>query len=253
MPEVADTGLYAYGVLPWVGDKDPSIPGSGMDGFPLDVVGADGIGAVVTSVQLPRPPGRRRDLLSHSDVLNAIAAERDVVPLRFGTVFPDARTVVDDLLAPRHGELSSLLGRLGGCVQLNLRATYVEERVLAGVVQGDAEIRRLRDRTRHLPEGAHHPDTVRLGQLVAGALAGLRREDSAVLAELVLPMVRESRVRERSTTDHVLDLALLVDREALGLVESELEEIAADLHDRIRLQLTGPLAPFDFVEEEAWA
>jgi hypothetical protein len=65
-------------------------------------------------------------------------------------------------------------------------------------------------------------------------------------------LVRESRVRERGTTDHVLDLALLVDRESLGVVERELEAIATDVHERIRLQLTGPLAPFDFVQEEPW-
>jgi hypothetical protein len=37
------------------------------------------------------------------------------------------------------------------------------------------------------------------------------------------------------------------------MVESELERVATDVHQRIRLQLTGPLAAFDFVEEEPWA
>jgi hypothetical protein len=51
----------------------------------------------------------------------------------------------------------------------------------------------------------------------------------------------------------VLDRALLVDRESVALVETELERVATDVHERIRLQLTGPLAPFDFVEDEPWA
>jgi hypothetical protein len=252
MPDAGDSGLYVYGVLAWTPDSPRRLPGEGMDGHPLEVVHAQDVGALVTEVELPRPPGRRRDLLSHSDVLNTVALERDVVPLRFGTVFPDADAVVDDLLASGYGVLTALIDRLAGAVQLNLRATYVEERVLAGVVRADPEIGRLRERTRDLPEGIQHPDLLRLGRLVSEVVGDMRREDSAMLAELVLPMVRETRVRERGTPDHVLDLALLVDRESVAVVEAELEDIAADIHERIALQLTGPLAPFDFVEEEPW-
>jgi gas vesicle protein GvpL/GvpF len=252
MPEPADTGLYVYGIVP---APSASIPADlhGMDGHAVELVTADELGALVTQIALPRPPGRRRDLVSHSDVLNAIAGEGDVVPLRFGTVFPDAAAVVSELLSTRTETLAKLLDRVAGAVQLNLRATYVEERVLAEVVAGSSEIRELRNRAKHLPADTPHPDAVQLGRLVAGVLADLRRQDSAMLAECVLPLVRDSRARERATTDHVLDLAMLVDRMAVGAVDEQLERVAAEVHERIHLQLTGPLAPFDFVEEEPWA
>lgn len=252
MAEPGDTGLYVYGIAPSTSSSMPEHL-RGMDGHVVELVMDGGLGAVVTSITLPRPPGRRRDLLSHHDVLNVIAAERDVVPLRFGTVFPDADTVVHELLTERVEPLTKLLDRLTDSVQLNLRASYVEERVLADVVQGNREIRALRERTKGLPDGTPHPDALRLGRLVSLVLDDMRREDSTLLAECVLPLVRESRVRERATTDHVLDLALLVDREAVSTVEAELESVAADVHERIRLQLTGPLAPFDFVDDEPWA
>jgi hypothetical protein len=254
MPDPGHSGIYVYGVLRT--PPGPALPEdlSGMDGDALEVVEAESLGAVVTAVVLPRPPGRRRDLLSHTDVLNTLATRLDVVPLRFGAVFPDRAAVVDELLIPRGQQLEGLLDRLADGVQLNLRASYVEERVLADVVSGNPEIRRLRERTKDLPEGTPHPDAVRLGQLVSAVLDDLRREDTALLAESVLPLVRDSRVRERFSTDHVLDLALLVDRESVGVVEDELEAVAADVHERIRLELTGPLAPFDFLDEAAaWA
>jgi hypothetical protein len=248
MPDTDDTGLYVYGIVPSTG---PSLPEHlrGMDGHEVEIVTDGGLGAVVTAISLPRPPGRRRDLLSHSDVLNALAAERDVVPLRFGTVFDDRDAIVRELLRARSASLTQLLDRLTDAVQLNLRASYVEERVLAGVVHRSPEIRELRERTKHLPEGTPHPDALRLGRLVSQVLDDLRRRDSTLLADRVLPMVRDSRVRERSTTDHVLDVALLVERGSVGMVEAELERVAADVHERIRLQLTGPLAPYDFVGE----
>jgi len=251
MPEPGDRGLYVYGV---VASVDATPPGDlrGMDGHPLELVSTGSLGALVTEISLPRPPGRRRDLMSHSDVLNVLATEWDVVPVRFGTVFPSRNEVVDELLNARSSELHGLLERVGDAVQFNLRATYVEERVLAEVVRADPEIRRLKHRTERLPAGTAHPEVLHLGRLVAEALAAHRRGDSAVLAEAVLPLVRDSRVRERSTTDHVLDLALLVDRASVAVFEEALEELAADVHERIHLQLTGPLAPFDFLEEQPW-
>jgi Gas vesicle synthesis protein GvpL/GvpF len=252
MPEPGNTGLYVYGVTPSTASPVPAHL-HGMDGHAVELVTSDGLGAVVTEISLPRPPGRRRDLLSHSEVLNALAVDCDVVPLRFGTVFPDADAVAEDLLIRGATALTDLVQRVRGAVQLNLRASYVEERVLAEVVAGNREIRELRARTQHLPEGTPHPDALQLGRLVSLVLTDLRREDSAMLAECVLPLVRESRTRERGATDHVLDMAMLVDRANVAEVETELESMAGDVHDRIHLQLTGPLAPFDFVEEAAWA
>jgi hypothetical protein len=248
MPDPGDTGVYAYGIVPAVGS---SLPGDlqGMDGHGVELVTAGRLGAVVTSIALPRPPGRRRDLLSHSEVLTTIASDLDVVPLRFGTVFPDADAIAQELLTDRAQFLTDLLDRVAGAVQLNLRASYVEARVLADVVSGSRDIRRLRERTKHLPEGMPHPDALRLGQLVSNALGELRHDDSGLIAARVLPYVRDSRVRERATPDHVLDVALLVDRTRVPVLEAELEDLADDVHDHIRLQLTGPLAPFDFVEE----
>ena len=251
MPEPADSGVYVYGIVSSTGATAPDDV-QGMDGHGVELVTHGELGALVTMISLPRPPGRRRDLLSHSDVLNAVAQDLDVVPLRFGTVLPNAGAVVSNLLLAHTGALTRMLEYVSDAVQLNLRATYVEERVLADVVQGNRDIEWLHRRTRHLPTGVSHPDSMRLGRLVSLELDEMRRYDSAMLAECVLPLVRDSRERARAATDHVLDLALLVDREAVAIVEAELEDVAADIHERIRLQLSEPLAPFDFVKDEPW-
>jgi len=45
---------------------------------------------------------------------------------------------------------------------------------------------------------------------------------------------------------------MLVDRDSVSVLETELERIAEDVYERMRLELVGPLAPYDFVQEEAW-
>src|SRR5687767_2162913 len=77
MPEPADSGLYVYGIVPSTGAIVPDDV-HGMDGHGVELVTHGELGALVTKISLPRPPGRRRDLLSHSDVLNAVAQGLDV-------------------------------------------------------------------------------------------------------------------------------------------------------------------------------
>jgi len=255
MPEDGSTGWYVYGVVRArdrpLAELLPSL--AGMDGGPLEAVTDDDLAAVVTEVIIERPRGRRRDLISHSEVLNALAREHDVVPLLFGTVVADRESIVTGLLADRRPIVADVLARTAGAVQFNLRASYVQDTVLADVVRGNPVIRDLHERTRGIPEGTPHPDAVRLGQLVSEALTLQRHGDSGLLMDAVLPLVRDSRVRERADVAHVVDLALLVDRDSVAMLESHLEGIAEDVHDRMRLNLIGPLAPYDFVQEEAWA
>jgi hypothetical protein len=59
-------------------------------------------------------------------------------------------------------------------------------------------------------------------------------------------------VRPGRDLDHVVDLALLVPREGVGSFEQAMEDLAAELHERIRLRLVGPIAPYDFVGGGSW-
>ena len=80
-----------------------------------------------------------------------------------------------------------------------------------------------------------------------------RAEDSEGILRLVEPHVLELRERPGTGVDRVFDVAMLVDRSRRQEVEDALEELAEAVHERIRLSLTGPLPPYDFVEEPAWA
>jgi hypothetical protein len=110
----------------------------------------------------------------------------------------------------------------------------------------------LRRRTRGLPEGAVHPDLVRLGEAVSGAMETKRRDDSAMLLDFVAPYAADTVVWPGRDLEHVVDVALLVTRDRVGEVEEALEDLAAELHERIRLRLVGPVAPYDFVDGPSW-
>lgn len=244
-------GLYVYAVVA----NDPRrVPDAlaGLDGSPVELVGHGDVAAVVGAISLDRPPGRRADLMAHSEVLDALDAAGPVVPVQFGSVVPDRAAVVADVLDPEAARWAELLEALAGKRQFNLRATYNEAAVLQEVVAENPEVAALRERTRDLPEDLGHAQRVRLGELVARAVESKREADTAMVMDLVLPHVVSYAPRAGTGVDHLLDVAFLVDDERRATFEDTLESVAEALHERIRLRLVGPVPPYDFVEGDWW-
>jgi hypothetical protein len=248
-----ERGTYVYGVVAFADDLLPAGT-TGLEQAPVRLVRHDAVAAVVSDLPLDRPPGRAADLVAHSEVLDSLAGRTAVVPVHFGSVLADDSMVVEDVLAPGYDEFVHLLEELEGRVQLILRATYVQEAVLAEVVAADPEVAALRERTRDLPEDAAYGDRVRLGELVSRAMEVKREDDAATLMDAVTPWVAAWSERGGAGgLDHVLDVALLVDNVNLAAVEEHLEGLAEAVHERIRLRLVGPVAPYDFVGGAGWA
>jgi hypothetical protein len=233
-----------HGVVP----ADTVLPDGllGVDGRPVELVRAERVAAVVTWIDLERPPGRRADLVAHQTVLDTLSADGPVAPVRFGSVLEDDSVVLDGLLRPQEDVFAEILGELRGRHQFNLRATYVEEVLLAELVATDPEVRALRERTRDVPEEASYRDRVRLGELVARGLQQRSEDDAGLLLDSVLPYAVAHVVRAEPSATQVLDVALLVEDDRAASLEQHLEGLAEAVHERIRLRLLGPVAPYDF-------
>ena len=244
-----EVGCYVYAVLR-AGDTVPGL--RGLDDAVVDYVGSGDLVAAVSAVAFDRPPGRRAELLAHTRVVDTLAENGPVIPIQFGSVIDDVESVRREVLEAGEDRLTRTLDRLTGLAQLNLRARYVEEQVLAEVVRADPVVAELRRRTRDLDTGTPHPDLVRLGERVSQGLDRLRSSDGDDLVQAVQPHVVDLHVRPGAGTDHLLDASLLVERALVEHLEKLLEDLAEAWHERIRLRLVGPVAPYDFVEVEAW-
>lgn len=240
-------GLLVYGVIP----AKQELPGqvTGTDGAELRTVEHDELAAVVSDYALERPSGRGRELVAYSEAVDALHAAGAVLPVSFGTVLPDEAAVVDELLAPRSAVLDEALRDLTGRSQFTVRAHYLEEVVLREVVSESPEVAELRERTRGLPEDAAYGERVRLGELVARAVEQKQAQDVEALLGPVVAHTVAHVLRPTSGLDRLLDAALLVDDQSRETFEAGLEELAEAVHERIRVQLLGPTAPYDFVPE----
>ncbi len=230
------------GELPAVGDGD--------SGARVGYVRHGGIAAAVSGLRGDRPLGTPADLRAHSRVLDTLAATgAPVLPFRFGTVLDDERAVAEEVLAGAHDAFAAALDRLRGRAQFTLRASYERDAVLREVLTEHPDIVELRDRTAGLPDEAARYERVRLGELVAEAVAAKREADTAELDRRLAPLADARTLSEPAEEDGVTDASFLVAEDRRDAFERAAEELARRWSGRIRLRLLGPLAPYDFVAD----
>jgi Gas vesicle synthesis protein GvpL/GvpF len=181
---------------------------------PLRAVRSDGLTALCA-------PAEQRELTPevlwrHEAVVESLMGDRDLLPLRFGTLVEDDEAAVR-ALDERREELKTSLDRVRGAVELAVRA----ETVAAG---------------ERMPSGATGAEYLRA--------KAHRSEAARLLHEPLAFLARESVVKPGS---ELLRAAYLVDREAVdgfvGLVR-RLQET----HDGLRVLCTGPWPPYSFAQ-----
>src|SRR5690606_32558278 len=106
------------------------------------------------------------------------------------------------------------------------------------------------EQTRNQPEAATYYSRMRLGELVARAVARKREGERQVVLDSLAPHSVAHSIRDGEDVDHLLDAAFLVETKQQEQLEQAAEATAASLHGRARLRLVGPLAAYDFVTEE---
>lgn len=238
---------YVYGILP-PGQAAPQAEGIG--GAPLHCLDCGDLAALVSPLA-PGPVNRtRRNMLTHTAVLEAALALGSVLPLRFGTIAPTQAALADCIEANRgafHASLDSVRGR----VELGLRATWQKGQIYGEIVERDAELRRLRDRLRSRPAAETYYERIELGRRVETALQKLREaETQAMTAELTRLREREAELAA-TEDDTIFHRAFLVKREAEAAFDAAVARIAESYKGRIELRYVGPVPPFNFVAMQA--
>jgi hypothetical protein len=246
---MSSTGTYLYAICRPV---QAAALGAvrGVSGSALRVIGRDGLGCVVSSVDLDEfgeAPLREhladlawleRVAREHDAVVQAVAALTTTAPLRLATICRDDAAAQTRLaaLAPAAGPL---LDRLTGRAEWGVKVFVVSHRRAdAGVSAGGSGAAYLRqrrdelaDRRQAADEAARQAGEV-YDRLAATAVAGCRhRPQDSRLSGAADPMV--------------LNAAFLVEHERGGEFAAAASALG-DEYGAIRLELTGPWPPYSF-------
>lgn len=240
----SESAKYVYGVISAKADP-PAGPGIGGAG--LELIRAEDLAALVSDIDGGEIALGREAMTTHARVLEQALTAGTVLPMRFGVVMSDEDAVRADLLDAHGAQLRSQLEDLAGKVELKLRATYEEERLMREVMAQDPEILRLRDSLRGVPEDATYYARIQLGELVAAGVERARHADSDAILGALVPLSVAVEASEPAHERIAADASFLVERERIAEFDDEVDRIGRAQAGRLRLKLTGPLPPHSFV------
>jgi hypothetical protein len=242
-------GSYIYGIIR-AGVRIPDglepIP-SVDEGGGLGLVTQDALAAVVSDVATDRALGTRKDLLAHEAVLNAIAQETAVLPMRFGAVVKDDDAVAEELLAAHQDYFVRALDQLEGHTEFRLRGDYNQDVILRRIVESDPQIQRLREAIAGVDEDASYYDRIKLGEAISHAMDRIRADDAQACVDALASHVVTHEVKEVGGENGAVHVAFLVHADHRADFEDAVDELGEEWAGRVELRLIGPTAAFDFL------
>lgn len=218
------SGLRVYGVVR-AGTKTP--PNT-------DTVEYGDIAAVVGDMTGPELTDS--EATDHLDVLCALVTTGPVVPLRFGTVAPDAEAVCTEVLAPAHDNFVAMLESLHGMVELRVVVAFDEQQMLRDALAGNAELRGAAG-------GRGLADQMAIGEM---AVRELTERVHAEGERLLAPVCEIAKASQRvEPPEPATDVwALLVAADDLSTVDQQVAKLAAQSDAEINY--FGPLPALTF-------
>jgi hypothetical protein len=242
------SGLWVYGI----GQATPGgAPlGAGIGGAEVEVIPAGGFHAIVSPAPAEPPSPTRRHMLAHTAVLERATAAVDLLPVRFGSIAPDA-AVLDRCLATHARQIGAALGGIAESVELGLRVAWKDGVVFREIMAADPALRTLRDRLQARPPSETYQARIELGRRVEAALGARRATEAAGLLAALAPLARATTELRSSEDETVLHRAFLVRRADETRFDEAVAALEAEHGARLTFRYVGPVPPFNFVSLRA--
>lgn len=248
------TGRYVYCFVR--ATPGAALDASGIEGEPVDVVTADGVGAVVHDsdglYDSDDPTTVRRWLLAHQSVVDAAGeAFGTPLPARFDTVIEGDGDRLAGWLADRADDLGARLDEVAGHWEYRIGVSWDPTGFERDARESDDRLRDLRERRAAAGEGTAYLLEQQADERLEELVDGRARELRAALLDRIDPAAAavEDDVEAATADDAdgvtVAGVAVLsAAEEALG---DRLDDYV-DAHD-VAVTFTGPWPPYSFAPE----
>ncbi|MFH0982016.1 MAG: GvpL/GvpF family gas vesicle protein [Planctomycetota bacterium] len=209
---------------------------AGVGGAAVSLVTDDELAVAVSRVSDAGGAPDVAHAMAYADVIAALSADRTVLPVRYGCLFP-ARTQVHEFLRARHAEFAALLDELDGCVEMGVRV------LLSGAGR---PVRERRSRTTEVASGTAYLT----GRSAAYARRDAEREAGAATAAAIQRTFNRLSKRSRAAPavigeNLLVSMYFLIRREHIGAFCRRFRRLQEQ--GAYRLLLSGPWAPYNFV------
>lgn len=231
--------IYAYCVRR-AGDPGPQPGLNGIEGAAVEVCREASLDMWVSTIDVPPPPDEEA-LRAHERVVREALRTRTPLPLRFGTTFP-SEAALERSLAENADRFMRSLERVSGLAEMGIRVEQAPA-VAGRESTSDAE-------PGGSPQSGRAYLVRRKAEIDAAAasredaakvLDGIAAELSAVAVETTSSVVLRERVLGQ--------VACLVRRPDISIFRTRVAESLVPRWKNHTLVVSGPWAPYSFVDE----
>jgi hypothetical protein len=227
--------IYLYAITNRPDLPVPAEPG--LEGTSLFNLTYQDIAAVVSPLTIAEMPPTEDNLWRHEAIVEALMADRTVLPVRFGTVLADD-AAVQAALAAHYADFVTNLERVRGRVELSLRVLW-----------------ELADSEWQIADSSQRPSATSGRAYLLARLEEERQRQAwhqqaeALAGELHTPLARlavESTRQVLITPRLLLTAAYLVEQNKVAAFQREVEALGA-AYPALRFLCTGPWPAYNFV------
>lgn len=239
---------YVYGIIRSETVLEFDVEGVGKgapkpQSYPL----GDGLAMVSTTFSGEQIRPSRRNMLTHTKVLEHIMQGHDVLPIRFGTVLPDAQEG-EALLRANKAQFLQAFQDVGGCHELSLKIYWRDGIAFQEVIDADEALRAARDALADRDPRQSHYERIEFGKQVEAAIALKRLQEAKELRMRLQHVCADFAQGAVNDDVMIANFSMLVTREQEAEVD-KVVDLLDDVHgQRLTFRYVGPMPPFSFVE-----
>lgn len=243
-------GRYIYGILAARHRQEFGPIGIGGRGDDVYTLPYQDVAAIVSSSPIVKYPVTRDNTIAHAKVLEKVAQESTVLPVRFCTIAANDEIIVNKVLKTRRQEFLGLLKAMKGKTELGIRARWIDlNAIYTEVVEENKDIKALKAVVLgESDEQRKHANKIKIGQLVQNALAQKRKREAKELLEALRPLSLQYKENQFYGDMNLVNAAFLVAKEKERDFDHKINELEKIHKERIQLKYTAPVVPYNFVE-----
>ena len=239
---------YVYGIIQAQAVETFDVAGLGPDDpKPQSTPLGDGLAMISTPYRGEKIRPSRRNMLTHTQVLEHVMGLHDVLPMRFGTLLP-AADQGEAILKANQRQFLDAFDEVSGCRELSLKIYWRDGIAFDEILDRNEDLRAARDALAARDPKQSHYERIDLGKKIEAAMAEKREAEAMRLRTPLAPICR--RFIEGPVNDDLMicNFSMLVDQadeEALDTAINTLDQMHGK---RLRFRYVGPMPPFSFVE-----
>jgi uncharacterized protein YaaW (UPF0174 family) len=241
-------GKYIYGIIRHKGSVNFGPIGMGNRNDEVYGISYREISAVVSNSPVIEYQARRKNLLTHERILEAIMERFTVLPLRFSTITENnSDESIIEILKKNYDKFLNTLIKLEDKKEVGLKVLIIEEKNFNNIIEKYDHIRAFREKLLKQPPEKTHYQRMEIGEMVAVALTQESENYKEIILDELRPLAVEVKQNDNFSDKMILNAAFLIEKAKEPGFDEAIAKLDKILGKYLIFKIVGTVPPYNFV------